>query len=412
MLGLSGGGDSLALLYVLLDLQKESSFHIELAHVNHNWRVESSQEAEELERLADYLKLPFHLHIDQTSTTKDRENLARQQRLRFFRSLWNKKSYRALLLAHHANDQSETICKRFFEGASLLGLSGISEETVLESMLVYRPLLSVTKKEILSYLETKKATPFFDSTNTDRNFLRGRMRVDLFPFLEKTFGKKVQSNLVAFGNLWKKMQSYLDSTTKDFRSQLVDGPFGLYLPFLKEVSFLEILWVSLLYASKKGICPSRSFQDAFEKLVEEKPLNRRLEMGKLHLIANGKHLFLVPQPPPSFFATSRHWHFLTRDEEAFCQKQQRERWLSFWEGKVLFAPPYDTLLSPLDLPSSLRKKIYDWYRFHQVPIFLREKAPLFMKEGKLVGECLTGHSLPKSLVDRFPRLDHLTSSMQ
>ncbi|MCK4935098.1 MAG: tRNA lysidine(34) synthetase TilS, partial [Simkaniaceae bacterium] len=178
LLGFSGGPDSLALLQLLMEDQKFPPLNLHLAHVDHRWRVESEEEAKSLEALAASLNLPFHLHVIENLDTgaSNLEDLCRKERLRFFRSLNKTYQFEALILAHHLDDQAETVMKRVFEGSGILHLGGLKSVSQFQEMVIWRPMLSARKEEILHFLEQKGLQAIEDKTNLDTKYLRARMR--------------------------------------------------------------------------------------------------------------------------------------------------------------------------------------------------------------------------------------------
>lgn len=211
LLGFSGGTDSLALLHLLLACKKLITFDLEVAHVDHGWREESGMEAEKLQQDIEALGLQFHL--SRLEGGCQGEDKARQGRLAFFSSLYKKLGASALLLAHHGDDQSETVLKRIFEGASLYSLGGIKQETYLKGMRIWRPLLGVPKKELKAYLDKRGLKPLHDPTSFD---LRTKMRAQIFPQLEKQFGKEIGLNLRKLGEAAEELAGYLDKKIEPY----------------------------------------------------------------------------------------------------------------------------------------------------------------------------------------------------
>lgn len=208
LVGCSGGADSLALLHLLAECRRFFSLDIHVAHIDHSWRDSSASEAEELALHVKKMGLPFHLHTLEKGKALD-EDGARNARYAFFLTLYRQWGCQALLLGHHADDQAETVLKRVLEGASLSALGGIRQISTYHGMQVARPLLEVSKKNILLWCERKGLTPIDDPTNYDPKYLRSRMRVKIVPDLEAAFGKKVAPNLVRLGALAEEMQEYL-----------------------------------------------------------------------------------------------------------------------------------------------------------------------------------------------------------
>ena len=209
LLGLSGGPDSIALLYALLDLKIKPI----IAHIDHGWRQESASEADYLSKLAHDLNLAFFT-TTLTPPIKNLEDQSRKDRFLFFQKVYRENQCQALLLAHHNDDVVETSLQRLFEGAHLPFLGGIREEQHLWQMQVWRPLVGVCKAEILKFLEEKKLSYFQDPTNLDKRFLRGRVRLFVHQ-LETTFKKNFRNNLAIFAARSEELKSYLEKRTEE-----------------------------------------------------------------------------------------------------------------------------------------------------------------------------------------------------
>jgi tRNA(Ile)-lysidine synthase len=206
LLAYSGGPDSKALLYALL----EAGIKPHLAHVDHGWREESAREAAELQTEAVELDLPFHSIRLPVRPEKNAEDFCRQERLQYFRKLFDEFPFQALLLAHHKDDVAETALKRIFEGAHLSFLGGMTDVSQLLGMTIWRPLLTVRKKELLAYLKAKSKIGLYDKTNDDPVFLRARLRQIVIPQLATTFGKEIVPNLALLSIRAFELKEYLD----------------------------------------------------------------------------------------------------------------------------------------------------------------------------------------------------------
>ncbi len=206
LLAYSGGPDSKALLYALLD----AGIRPHLAHVDHGWREESRDEASALQLEAMSLGLTFHTVRLTSLPQTNLEDFGRESRIQFFKQLFQDIPFQALLLAHHADDVAETALKRVFEGAHLSNLGGMDLDGQLHGMRVLRPLLTVRKKDLLSYLEEKSLTGLIDKTNDDPRFLRTRFRKTLIPQLAEAFGKEIVPNLALLSSRAYELKEYLD----------------------------------------------------------------------------------------------------------------------------------------------------------------------------------------------------------
>ncbi|MDX8431464.1 MAG: tRNA lysidine(34) synthetase TilS [Candidatus Algichlamydia australiensis] len=191
LLGFSGGPDSMALLHMLLKVK----IPLHLAHVDHGMREEGEKEAQLLAGYADKLGLPFHLRTLRGISGRNLEERFRDERRKFFIELTEKFSFQALLLGHHADDQAEVVLKRILEGARLYNLGGMAPVSKQEKLTIWRPLLGMRKEVLIKFLHYKGVHAFEDRTNSNLHYLRARMRAEIFPYLEKKFGKQVRMSL-------------------------------------------------------------------------------------------------------------------------------------------------------------------------------------------------------------------------
>ena len=202
VLALSGGLDSMFLFQLLLTYQKELGIELFLAHVNHKQRPESDKEENELRKLAEQVGVPIYVAC---FTGDFSEANARQFRYEFFREVMEKTSSTALVTAHHADDQVETIFMRLIRGVRLHHLSAIKERQMFDKGELIRPLLSFYKKDF------PEIEHFEDSTNKENHYLRNRIRNLYLPQLEKEnvqvkkaileFGKEVSDYQIALAEL-------------------------------------------------------------------------------------------------------------------------------------------------------------------------------------------------------------------
>ena len=228
LLGYSGGPDSKALLYSLL----ECDVVPHIAHVDHGWRQESREEANNLELEARRLGCPFISVRLELKGKKEEE--ARRARYAFFSSLFPQ--YEALLLAHQADDLAETVLKRIFEGAHLSHLGAMVPVSHQYGMNIWRPFLNIRKSEIFRFLEERSLRPILDPSNSDPVYLRSRMRGEIFPYLNERFGKEVTENLTLLSKRSIELKEYLDRQSA--RIPVQRGPWGV-LADLNQVESIE-----------------------------------------------------------------------------------------------------------------------------------------------------------------------------
>jgi tRNA(Ile)-lysidine synthase len=181
--GVSGGLDSMVMAHALHTI----GFAIEIAHVNFELRGEDSFLDEKLVQVwTGNHRLPFHLKRAGEGLKKMPGSLqenARNFRYEWLEKLASERNIRHLVLAHHADDQVETILLQFFRGAGIRGLKGMS----LSSGIRRRPLLSFTKQELLEYAKAEGLQWREDSSNSGDAYKRNKVRHHLIPLLEEIF---------------------------------------------------------------------------------------------------------------------------------------------------------------------------------------------------------------------------------
>lgn len=297
LLGYSGGPDSKALLYLLIQCRRFFSFELHLAHVDHGWREESKGEAEAIQREADLLHLPLYVQIlkPEDFSAGNLEEQGRNYRVQFFSHLYRQHNCQALILGHHADDQAEVVLKRVFEGASLFNLRGLSLESFLEGMKVWRPLLPFKKKEIAAWLSHKKMQYFEDPTNTCKNFLRGRMREEMLPLLKTSFGKEVSSNLCRLGEESGEMSDFFSQLNQPMIASIKKENGGQFLdlnPFLP-LAKLQLRYLITEWMRNEGVTFSRQILDDVSRALCQPASRKRFQSNAGHLnIANGTIFFL------------------------------------------------------------------------------------------------------------------------
>src|SRR3989339_2008737 len=188
VLGVSGGPDSIALLYCLLALKEEYRLTLHIAHLNHMLRPKDSvKDAEFVRLLAKKLGLACAIKKVNLKGLKkgSLEEAARKARLDFFLDTAKRIKADKIALGHTLDDQAETVLMRLLRGSGLLGLSGILPKRDILGFTVIRPLLGIKRKEIENFLKAKRIIPRVDASNLDQAYFRNRIRHKLLPGLEK-----------------------------------------------------------------------------------------------------------------------------------------------------------------------------------------------------------------------------------
>ena len=209
----SGGPDSMALLSLLIKLSKTKKITIICAHVNHNLRKESQEEAIMVEKYANENNLIFE-KMEINHYEGNTENYARTQRYNFFEKLIKKYNATYLLTAHHGDDLTETILMRMLRGSSLKGYSGFQEITDKETYKIYRPLITKTKDELLNYVKTNNIPYAVDKTNFSEEYTRNRYRLNILPILKKE-NKSVHLKFLKFSETLKLYDDHINKEVNE-----------------------------------------------------------------------------------------------------------------------------------------------------------------------------------------------------
>ena len=187
----SGGPDSMALLHLLQDIatHRHTTYKIGVAIVDHCIRPESKEEVLWLQHQVEELGLPFYsATFDVPRLSKEHkqseETIGRQVRYQWLNEIAQSEGYDYISVAHHKDDQAESILAHIIRGSGLNGLTGMSVVQSEYAIPVVRPLLDVTKEDLLAYIGTKHISYCVDSTNEDVRYQRNRIRHRIIPELE------------------------------------------------------------------------------------------------------------------------------------------------------------------------------------------------------------------------------------
>ena len=205
LVAVSGGADSMSLLHFLYNHQKDLDIQLGIAHVNHKQRQESEHEEAYLRHWAEEHKVPFHYSA---FSGKFSENAARTFRYEFFKRVMKDYDYSALVTAHHADDQAETIFMRLLRGSRLRHLTGISAIRPFGTGQIIRPFLHLTKDQLPVTFH------FEDRSNTSLAYLRNRIRLSYLPTLSQE-NPKIKEHLCLLAEEISLMKQALGELTKD-----------------------------------------------------------------------------------------------------------------------------------------------------------------------------------------------------
>lgn len=184
--GISGGADSVCLLFMLLKLQKELGFALMAVHVNHGIRgAEAERDEAYVKRLCRQWNVRLKVYRENVPAYAKEHGMTEEEAGRDIRRTCFCKVLKEwggtkIALAHHENDNVETLLWNLCRGTGIRGLGGIAPVNDVW----IRPLLCVKRREIESYLKKRGISYCTDTTNADRRYMRNRIRMDVIPYLE------------------------------------------------------------------------------------------------------------------------------------------------------------------------------------------------------------------------------------
>lgn len=226
VVGVSGGPDSIALLYILHDLRGDLGCTLHVAHLDHKLRgAESKADAAFVEEHARELGLPITIEaLDVRRMILPGESLetgARRIRYEFYETVMTSVEADKLAQGHNADDQAETVIMRLLRGSGAQGLGGIPP--VRDSKFI-RPLIEVNRSEIDEYLEQLQIKPRQDSSNLSTIYERNRIRLELIPMLEREYRPNIKQILRQTGDILRAEDELLTDLALESMDNCVQFP--------------------------------------------------------------------------------------------------------------------------------------------------------------------------------------------
>lgn len=209
VVGVSAGPDSMALLYILNEIRKKVPYTIIVAHVNHNLRKESEEEAEFLKDYCFSHNILFEYMKIEEYGDDNFHNEARNIRYHFYDELIKKYHANYLMTGHHGDDLIETILMRLTRGSTLRGYSGFSSIIKKDNYIIVRPLIFVTKEELEKYDKDNNIPYRIDKSNFKDKYTRNRYRKVVLPFLKEE-DKNVHEKFLKFSTMIEEYSDFFD----------------------------------------------------------------------------------------------------------------------------------------------------------------------------------------------------------
>ncbi|MDO4540099.1 MAG: tRNA lysidine(34) synthetase TilS [Syntrophomonadaceae bacterium] len=394
--GVSGGPDSMALLDVLCGLRGELGFSVIAAHLNHGLRPEADAEQELVRRRCEDYGVMLHCRRVEVRELAQRngwslEDAGRQARYGFFRELKAETGAAAIATAHHSGDRAESVLLHLLRGSGIRGLRGILP---VNGDLI-RPLLIVSRADIMAYVEEKRLPYCIDDSNYDLAYTRNRIRHQLLPLLREQYNPSVDDALNRLAEVAAEDEALLEALSRSALAGIVtaggEGEMVLERNALYELPCA--LQRRVLLVALKDNFPGEWGLEAVARLRElgtkngsshrvvlNKAVTARLEYGRM--IIGGAPAAAEPfgveiaAPGPVALPDGRCWE-LYRSVKAHWQRAPGELALDYerlqWPLCLRSRRPGDRF-EPPGMTGS--KKLKDVLMEAKIPQSQRDAAPL------------------------------------
>lgn len=220
--GVSGGADSVCLLFMLLDYRERCAFSLQVVHVEHGIRgAESVEDARFVEALCQRLEIPCRIYTEDVPAYAKEHHMGLEEAARelryacFYRAAGQTDApAKKIALAHHADDNAETMLFQMARGSGVRGLGGMRVKRELGAGLtLIRPLLGTTRCEIEEYLRDRGEVYRIDATNWDTDYSRNRIRHEVLPQLVQVNSRAIMHMSQSAGQL-AELADYLDEEAR------------------------------------------------------------------------------------------------------------------------------------------------------------------------------------------------------
>ena len=212
--GVSGGADSVCLLFMLIEMQEQIPFSIEVVHVNHKVRGDAAKDACFVKELCAERGIAFHLVEEDVRERAKKHGVSEEEEGRavrysaFEKTLGNKKG--RIAVAHNSNDRAETMLFHLFRGTGLTGASGIRPVNGK----IIRPLLGLRRDEIEKWLDARGISFCQDSTNAQDFYTRNRIRHHILTYAEQEICQGAVANMSRAADQLLSAEEYIARQTK------------------------------------------------------------------------------------------------------------------------------------------------------------------------------------------------------
>ena len=283
LIGLSGGADSVCMTHILYTLRNRLKIELFAAHLNHGIRGEEADRDESFVRnYTEKMGIPFFVkHVDIPGDAKklgiSEELCGRNARYDFFETLAKQHGISKIATAHNKNDQAETILMNFIRGASIQGLCGIP----VRRGNIIRPILDLTRTEILEYLHKQGQDFVTDSTNNEEDYTRNKIRLNLLPEIQKNFNPNFVESAVRNGQNIRQDKEFLEQIAEDaYRKCVTDGKADVQLLRHEHISIRRRILYKMLVEQIGASDVSAFYIEHMDELLTAGKTGNRIDLPR------------------------------------------------------------------------------------------------------------------------------------
>ncbi|MEC9485765.1 MAG: tRNA lysidine(34) synthetase TilS [Candidatus Izemoplasma sp.] len=377
VVAVSTGVDSMVLLHVLLSLDIKCI----VAHVNHQKRKQSNEEQAFLKAFSKHHNVPFKT-INITLENRNFQKQAREKRYHFFKQVAKQYHTHDIALAHHLDDQAETIMMRIIRGSSFQGYEGMHTHYIENDYRFIRPLLNISKDALMNYAQTYNIHYYDDYTNQSSTYTRNRIRHDILPLMAKE-NPQYRDKLLQLSEYIKMANEMIHPYVTSFLDQhYLNNKISL-IPFnnLKDIVKINVL--------------THLINDLTDNKVEIS-YNQYQTMISLALKEN----------PNQEYALSKDYKFIKTYTYITLIKTRKERVASVKitdEGCYQINDHYSFFVTHNKLDQNHRNFFQLWYNELVFPLYLRTRQngdKMILNVGtKKVKDIFIDQKIPKHLRD-------------
>lgn len=281
LIGVSGGADSVCLFHMLVQMRKEMEIELVVVHVHHMLRGKSADEdSRYAEELAKNHQIPFYLIKKDVKKEAENRHISEEEagravRYAAFYEIAEKTGCTKIAVAHHKDDQAETMLFHLFRGAGLRGLCGM--RPVRE--MIIRPLLCLGRDEIDAYLAKENLSFQTDETNAEDIYSRNQIRHYILPFAKEKINSRAVEHAAQVAEHLQEVQNYVEEMTQAaYKRTVKDGSIMLDA-FMGYDRFIK----------KQVICRTLEVQAGNLKDIEAVHIEKILQLCEME---NGRRIML------------------------------------------------------------------------------------------------------------------------